>query len=317
MRRGAMRRRPYIRAAALLTSMCAIPSGTALASEGPWTTAPGLHNLYVGLYHERFACFTQEGAGDDGCGADAAPVSSPVNQTGLKAFYRTGLTRNIDVALGLPVARSSSESMPTTLGWGTVQARLRWQLGDLGPVSVATGVGLETGALHRASRGRITNLGDGTTGATGSLYMGSMGVLGPRFYTASADVSYAYRLTELTDNDVRLPADELRFSSVFLYALSQRVGVGLSLDGQFRLWGEELDFSELASYGGADDSMRWAVLNASQMKGGARLALYSTDRLPYLQLTVLRALWADHNPTDTTMVEAAVGFDLGRRQDDR
>lgn len=317
MRREAMRRRPRNRAALLLTSMCVIPSGTALASEGPWTTAPGLHNLYVGVYHERFSCFTQDGAGDDGCGADAAPVSSPVNQTGVKGFYRTGLTRNMDVALGLPVARSYSESMPTTFGWGTVQARLRWRLGDLGPVSVGTGVGLETGALHRASRGRITNLGDGTTGATGSLYVGSMGVLGPRFYTASADVSYAYRLTELTKDDVRLPADELRFSSVFLYALSQRIGVGLSLDGQFRLWGEELDFGELSSFGDADDSMRWAVLNASQLKGGARLALYATDRLPYLQLTALRALWADNNPTDTTLFEAAMGFDLGKRRADR
>ena len=293
----------------------------AQASEGPWTTARGLHNLYLGTFYEQFNCFTVDGMASEDCPDGSAAVEEPIRRVGAKVFYRTGLARWADVALSVPVVRASSaadgDPYATTLGLGTVQGRLRARIGALGPVDVSGGVGAETGALHADTRGRITNIGDGVTSVLGTLYAGSTGILGSGFYTASADVSYAYRLQEQVVDVGRIPADEIRFASVFLYGLSDRIGVGASLDGQFRLWGEDLVFAELASYGSADDSLRWTALNASQVKAGARLAMYPVRHWPYLQLSIHRSVWAENNPVDTTFVEAAIGFDLGQRKEDR
>jgi hypothetical protein len=144
--------------------------------------------------------------------------------------------------------------------------------------------------------------------------MGATRPLGTRFYTASTDLGYAFRIPEMDSDVGRLPGDELRFSSVFLYALNARVGLGASVDGQIRLWGEPLDFAELAAYSGAEDSIRWAVLDASQIKAGGRLVLYPTEDRPYLQFSAHRAVWARNNPIDTTIVELAAGFDVDRRR---
>lgn len=294
--------------------------GSAEASEGPWTTVPGLHNLYIGTFYEQFSCFTLEGAQTPGCPRGAAAVAEPVRRVGAKGFYRTGLTPWADLAVSVPVMRSSSAATAapyaSTLGVGSVQARLRVRLGALGPVDVSGGVGVESGALHQSTRGRITNLGDGVTSVLGTLYAGSTGILGPGFYTASLDAAYAFRLPETTEAVGRIPADEVRLAAVFLYSLSDRFGVGASLDGQFRLWGEELDFAGLSSYGSADDSLRWTALHASQVKAGARLAMYPEENWPYLQVSAHRSVWAENNPVDTTVVEAAVGFDLGQRKED-
>jgi hypothetical protein len=187
-------------------------------------------------------------------------------------------------------------------------------MGSLGPLDLASGAGIESGALHRSVRGRITNLGDGVTSALGTLYAGSTGLLGRRFYTASGDLSYALRLPELDSDMGRLPGDELRFSSVFLLGLNSRVGLGASTDGQVRLWGEPLDFAGLAAYGNSDDSLRWAVLDASQVKVGGRVVLYPTAQQPYLQLAGYRSVWARNNPIDTTLIEVAAGFDIGERR---
>lgn len=296
-------------------------SGTAHASEGPWTTAPGLHNLYFGAFYEQFSCFTFEGAQTPDCPSGAAAVEAPIRRVGAKGFYRTGLSRWADVAVSVPVVRASSAATAapyaTTLGVGSVQARLRARLGSLGPVDLSGSVGVETGALHQSTRGRITNIGDGVTSVLGTVSAGSTGLLGRSFYTASVDAAYAYRIPEADEAVGRIPADEVRVASAFLYGLSDRFGIGASLDGQFRLWGEDLDFAALASYGGADDSLRWTSLNASQVKAGARLAMYPVRHWPYLQVSIHRSIWAENNPVDTTFVEAAVGFDLGTRKEDR
>ncbi len=302
----------------LVAAMLGGVAAPAVASEGPWTTSRRLHNMYAGLFYEQFQCFTLEAGSDPLCGENAAAVPAPVQRTGLKLFYRTGLTPRLDFAASVPFIHASSSerndpSLATTTGLGLVQARLRRRIGSLGAVDLAAGAGVESGVFHRSTRGRITNIGDGVTSVYGSVYAGTTGLLGPRFYTFSTDASYALRVPEMESDIGRLPGDELRFSSVMLYAISSTIGLGASVDGQFRLWGEPLDFAQLASFGDDSDSLRWAALNASQLKVGGRVAIYPSENRPYLQLSAHRAVWSKHNPTDTTLVEVAVGFDAGRR----
>jgi hypothetical protein len=289
----------------------------ARASEGPWTTSPGLHNIYLGLMGERFQCFEADGARPESPCDSGLPTNTPVAQVGAKIFYRTGLTSKTDVAIGVPMGHSfstkptSNPQYESTTGLGLIQGRIRRRLGSLGDVGFAAGAGLQTGALHHSTRGRYTNLGEGSTDLTGTLYIGSTGLVLRRFHTTSMDLSYAYRLPQQVDSPVgRIPGDEIHATAVSLLAVSSRLGVGLSADGAWRLWGEQLTPSRLGVYG--DD--RWAALAAAQVKLGGRIVIYPGERSPYLQLSAMRAVWARNNPLDTTQLEIAMGMDLGRRR---
>jgi len=289
---------------------------TAMASEGPWTTPKGMHNVYAGLYLEQFRCFEAKGAQSAECG-NGLPVSSPVQQTGVKLFYRYGLSGNWDIAISAPFARSrtleeSDQPMaqPTT-GVGLVQSRIRRRLGSAGPVDFSASAGVRTGAFHRKTRGRLTNLGEGTTDLAGTFSTGMTGVLGPRFFNTSTDVSFYYRFPLQVDDALgAIPGNELHVSGVFDYAVFSRMGMGVSVDAFHRLSGADLDFGEISRFG--DD--RWAALAASQVKVGGRVMLYAQGAMPYLQLGAQRAVWAKNNPTDSTFVEFALGYDLGGRK---
>ena len=298
----------------LLTFMASTFS--ALASEGPWTAREGTHNIYAGVFVEQFECFESEGKNDPKCGS-GLPVSSPVRQVGLKVFYRYGIDSQWDVAIAAPFSRSSmagdpeGEAQEPTTGVGLIETRVRRRLGSTGGVDWSTSLGLRSGALHKDTRDRLTNLGEGTTDLFGTLSMGSTGLLGPRFYTTSIDLTYYYRFPLQVDDTLgKIPGDEARASAVFDYAVSSRFGLGVGVDGFHRLSGADLNFAEIASYG--DD--RWAALQASQVKAGARFMLYPHGSMPYLQVSAQRVVWAKNNPTDATFIEVAMGTDLGGRK---
>lgn len=296
-----------------LLSLLAAPAD---ASEGPWTTAPGLHNVYLGLIAEQFECFEAQGRSSKACGS-GLPVSAPVARVGAKVFYRTGITSKMDVAMSVPVLSAfatsevASPMFDTNTGVGLIHGRIRRRLGTAMGVETAVGAGVRSGALHRSTRGQITNLGEGTTDLLGTIYAGHTGVALSRFHTTSADFSYIYRLPAIAESDVgRIPGDELRVAAVSTFAVHPRVGLGVSADGSWRLWGADLDFSALGQYG--DD--RWAALAASQIKVGGRVVFYPSGRLPYLQISGMRAVWARNNPLDTTQIEVATGMDFGSRK---
>jgi hypothetical protein len=293
-----------------------LSTASVLASEGPWTTPTSVHNLYLGLFREQFRCFEAMGKESSECGS-GLPVPSAVQQAGIKIFYRYGIDRNWDFAVAAPFGKSQMAEpsgqpvqAPTT-GVGLVESRIRRRLGSTGPMDWSASAGVRSGALHRETRGRITNLGEGTTDFAGTVSTGSTGLLGPRFYTASWDATYYYRLPLQVDDELGgIPGDELRLSSVFDYAFSSRMGLGVSVDGFHRLTGAELDFGKIAEYG--DD--RWAALAASQVKVGGRIMMYPQGAMPYLQLGAQRVVWAKNNPTDSLFIEVAMGRDFGSRK---
>ena len=278
----------------------------AQASEGPWTTAASTHNIYVGAMAERFECF--ETGGSESC------MPTPVAQAGMKVFYRTGIGDSTDVALSIPmksafaVEPTDSAMFETSTGFGLIEARVRRHLLTSGNLDLAGGVGLRTGALHYASRDRITNLGEGSTDVYATLYFGSMGLALRRFHTTSMDISYVARIPLQADTDVgRIPGDEVRASAVCTLAITSWMGLGVSADGFKRLWGEDLNMSTLNAYG--DD--RWSALRASQFKVGGRAVFYPGENRPFLQVSAMTTVWAQNNPVDTTQLEIAAGMDLG------
>lgn len=288
----------------------------AWASEGPWTAPKGLHNVYVGVYGEQFRCFEANEKQSPKC-STGLPLSSPVRQVGIKLFYRYGINKNWDLAVAAPLAKSfiaepsSSPNMQSTTGVGLLESRLRRRLGRTGPLDWSASAGVRSGMFHHGTRGRMTNLGEGTNDLYTTVSTGTTGLLGARFYTTSTDVSYYYRIPlQQTESIGAIPGDEVRVSSVFDYTATARVGVGLTVDAFHRLSGAELESGALEQYG--DD--RWAALKATQVKVGGRIMMYPSGAWPYLQAGVQRTVLARNNPTDTTFIEVAMGTDFGGKK---
>ncbi len=289
---------------------------SASASEGPWTTPQGMHNLYAGVYMEQFRCFETKGQNDPECGT-GKPVPSAVQQSGVKVFYRYGISPMWDAAISIPFARvamaeenKDADKQPT-VGLGLVEGRIRRRLGKTGGLDWSASLGVRSGAFHHDTRDRLTNLGEGTTDFSGTVSTGATGLLGPRFFNTSMDATYYYRMALQNDEAVgKIPGDELRLSAVFDYAATSRFGVGVGVDGFHRLSGSELDFAKIGQYG--ED--RWASLQASQVKAGGRIMLYPQGPLPYLQVSAQRVVWAKNNPTDALFVEVAMGTDIGGKE---
>jgi hypothetical protein len=288
----------------------------ASASEGPWTAPQGAHNVYLGLYGEQFRCFEAEGKQSEEC-ASGLSVPRSVRQVGLKVFYRYGINRNWDFAVAAPFARSfvvgepSSPSEAATPGIGLVESRMRRRLGKTGPLDWSASAGLRSGFFHKDTRGRLTNLGEGTNDLAATLSTGTTGLLGARFYTTSLDANYYYRFPLQEDDSLgAIPGDEVRASAIFDYAATARIGTGVTLDAFHRLSGADLNFGKIAKFG--DD--RWAALQATQVKLGGRIMMYPKGAVPYLQVGVQRTVWARNNPTDTTYVEFAMGTDIGSKK---
>lgn len=288
----------------------------AAASEGPWTAPKGAHNVYLGLYGEQFRCFEADGKESDQC-ATGLPVASPIRQVGLKVFYRYGISRTLDFAVAAPFGSSfvagggSSPTETSTPGVGLVESRVRRRLGKTGPLDWSASAGVRSGFFHKETRGRLTNLGEGTNDLAATLSTGSTGLLGARFYTTSLDANYYYRFPlQVDDSAGAIPGDEVRVSAIFDYAATSRIGTGVTLDAFHRLSGVQLNFGEITKFG--DD--RWAALQATQVKVGGRIMMYPKGAVPYLQVALQRTVWARNNPTDTTYVEFAMGTDIGSKK---
>ena len=300
----------------VLVNLLLLLMTSASASEGPWTTSKGVHNVYLGMFGERFHCFESGGKNSDDCRV-GLPAPSPVAQVGTKFFYRSGLGEKTDIALGVPLVRafplepSDSDKLETTTGVGLLEGRVRYRLGHFRDVDIAAGAGVRTGVFHHSTRGRITNLGEGSTDLVAILYAGSTGLLKRRFHTSSMDMAYYLRLPLETGTPVgRIPGDEIRFSAVSTVSVTSKIGLGLSADGNWRLWGEPLDFTKLDVY----KDNYWASLAAAQLKAGARIVVYPGGHRPYLQFSAMRTVWARNSPLDTTFLEVATGMDFEGRK---
>ncbi|MDP6933352.1 MAG: hypothetical protein QGG40_10570 [Myxococcota bacterium] len=294
----------------LLASTLVLTPALALAAEGPWTTPSGLQEVYLGTGIERFEAF------DTGNGS-TQDVPYPVYRAGGKVFWRYGINSNLDVALDAPLltsfapdAPASSSKFATTTSFEYLKTRLRVRLPSEGlPVDLAARAELRTGVLHRETRSRLTNLGEGTTDLGGTLSTGSMGLVGGFFYTFAVDAGYWYRFPLEQGDDGKIPGDEVLVSSFLQITPSEHLGFALMTDSFWRLSGEDFGETEVE----VKDN-EWAALRAAQTKVGGKLIVYPDGAWPQFVVSFARAVWARNNPVDTTVVELGIGFNLGNTE---
>jgi hypothetical protein len=284
----------------MMTGLLVQLMGAAIAGDDPWIAPAKTTNFFVAVSGEQFKDFVAaEG--------NTIPGDDPIRSVGGKIYIRHGLGADSDLTLDIPLVSTWSsgpslgEMYARTTGIGLLQAELRHRWLD----AVSTRAVLRTGALHQRSRGRLTNLSEGTTDlgfgiGTGAVFPGAR-----HFYTVDLGASYWLRFPVQSGNDI--PADEVSWSSNVLVSPTRSLGIGATVSGHHRLDGQNLGDITVSN---PDD--QWAALQAQQIKVGARLMLYSTEHRPAFSIAVLRAVWARNNPIDTTLVELGVGWDMRR-----
>ena len=270
------------------------------AGDDPWIAPEKTTNFFVAVSGEQFQDFVATQG-------NTMSGDHPIRTLGGKVYIRHGLGADSDLTLDLPFVTtwssgpSQSEMYAPTTGIGLLQAEVRHRWLD----AFSTRAVLRTGVLHQDSRGRLTNLSEGTTDVglglgTGGIFPGTR-----RFYTVDMGATYWLRFPIQSGDDI--PADEVSWTSNVLVSPSSSLGIGATVSGQHRLDGQTL-----GSVTVSNPDNQWAALHAQQIKVGGRIMLYSTDSRPALSLAVLRAVWARNNPIDTTLVELGVGWDLRR-----
>ncbi len=302
----------------LLTMLCSSPS-VALAGAGPWTLQPGEHNLYVGGDYFQYGSFV----GTDG----ATALSTRITSAGGTAVWTFGMAYGLEgeVKLTYEAARVTRPDAPFCLGpdvpgdWcdpthglGDLAARFKWRFLDEGfnsPISVAIDLGMRSGEGHANRRARLTALGDGTTDLSAGVSLGRTATLGRSgWYQLSGDVGYWYRLPNIVEDGVKVPADEISGELALLASLHPRFGIGPSVAGFSRLGG--VDLGQQGSYADADS---WSRLDSAQLKIGGKLGLYSLDNGPTISISVLRTVLARNNPSDTLALSMGIGTFLQPR----
>ncbi|MBX2798670.1 MAG: hypothetical protein KTR31_13395 [Myxococcales bacterium] len=285
-------------------------ASTAEAGDGPWTLASAEHDLYVGmdLYgYQRFRV----------AGAEPSDLDAQVRALGIPIIWSWGAMDAVETELriqleGVAVADPSAapcddaerdDWCATTVGVGDLSAALKLRLLDefrYHPLTLTFIPTLRTGAPHRATRGRLTNLGEGQTDLGLGLRVGRTGGLGSQWYALSGAATYWLRASASATTDRRLPGDEISWDTSAVVCVAHRLGLGPVAQGFHRLWGLDLDEAPL------DQAHGFASLKAQQIKIGGRASLYLPRGLT-LSATAMTTAYARNNPTDTWVLGLGVG----------
>ncbi len=289
------------------------------ASEGPWTTAPGRSNVYIGLGYETFSEFCSGACLVGGTDQNSNELPTAVNKTYVNVFWRYGLSPKWDIALDAPVAivwtdeDLAGDAFATTKAPGIIQARARYQFVKQGevPVSAALRFGARAGVLHFESRNRLTNVGEGSTDIGAQVSVGRSGLTRVGGLIWSVDAGYWMRgypgRSEISDyNGQRVPRNELAASSTVMLQPTGPVGFILAADGFYRTGGRAFSEPEW------DTGSQWAELNAAQVKAGGRVMIFPTAYTPNMSVGFMYSIWAKNNPSNDWVVDLGVGFDFGR-----
>jgi len=286
--------------------LVAMMSG-AMAGEDPWIAPSKTTNLFMAMTGTRFQEFVS--TSDEPMSLDA-----PIVGIGGKLYLRRGLGNRMDVSLDVPVSANRAPDTDgagmyeSTTGVGNVQLDVRKQWLSSSENGFSSRIAARSGRLHQSSRGRLTNLGEGSTDLGAGLGIGGMSPLGPTFITLDAGGTYWYRFPLSTSSDGSVPADEITWSANAVLTPISAMGVGIATSGLHRLGGQNLGETDVD-----DPDDRWAALKVQQIKVGGRVALYASDNRPSFSIAFMRAVWAQNNPVDSTLLELGVGWDLGRR----
>ena len=267
-----------------------------LASAVAGTLPKGAQHIYSGASYGTWSAFESKGS------EKSLPQGAQVSQILSHTQYSYGLKEGMEVSVFLPVSSVSVSEMsvPTTTGVGQVGVASSFDLWGTDKLGLMGRAGLTTGALHAEDRGKLTNIGDGSTQLHLGVAGSSVWEVSSAYVHVSARGGYIAKVPSTLDFNPKYPADDLTYG---LNVGGRYKGYSLNLfvDGFYRLDG--VDYPAPAS---VDSIEGFTALKASQMKVGISdsISWNNWSLSGYVATSVL----AKNNPMDEVIGGIGIGY---------
>ena len=270
-------------------------------AESPNPLPKGSKGLYQGLGYGWFNSY------DGASGTSKLPGTVSVMES--NTIMGTGISKTADLWVQLPIryiqmgeGRPNGDVFDPTFGLGAVSLGSKIQLAKQNkkmPLAVSVSPTLRVGTHNAETRGRLTNLGEGTIDLGAALLLGNSGKLNSGTYWIEGAGRYWFRMPQSFDR-ADPPADDIEYSFETGMKVHPKIGLALASFGMWRLGGE--DYTSLTG-----DPDLWASLDTSQIKVGGKFNYHVNKRIA-VYTGFFRSVYAENNPTDENFVSIGVGY---------
>ena len=273
---------------------------TAIATAG--TLPVGTHHIFSGVSYGTWSSFESKGS------EKSLPQSAKVNQILSHTQYTYGLKDGMDVSIFVPVSNVSASGVSgnmfePTSGIGQMGLSSNVALWNNDVINLTSRVGVSTGALHADNRGRVTNIGDGSTQLHLGLASSGLWDVSSGFVRVNARGGYIAKVPSTFDFNPKYPADDVTYG-FSIGGGYQGYALNLFVDGFYRLDGVDHPASESSEDVPALEA--FTALKASQMKIGINdsISFRSWTVSGYIATSVL----AKNNPNNERIGGIGIGY---------
>ena len=269
------------------TTLFVLPSS---AGSGPWVLSEGETSVYLGAESQRIDRLAlASGMGAD----DVLNVDDGIETTGVKAVVSHGIRKGVELELDVPWARVEANrpdgdvctllgpaTCARTQGLAPVRVKVKGLVLDElygAPLSVALAATARFSQWTGPKRGRITNLGEGTTDYGAGLALGRSGGLGQGFWSAHVDTEWRYRLSNVADASPPVPGYEVLVDAEVFAGARSWWSIGPTLSWYERPQGVDVE-DLLGDPQLAVDIDRFARLRVRAVRVGGKLLIRSSER---------------------------------------
>ena len=254
----------------------------------------GVQSVYTGVSYGTWSAFESKG------NKNSLPQNAAVSQVLSHTQYTYGIQDGIDLSLSIPVSHVSVSTgmVDAVTGIGQLGLASNIDLWQKDSLSLTGQFALSTGSLHAKDRGKLTNIGDGSTQVRAGVTVGQQWSIGSGYAYAGARGWYVFKIPSTFDFDPKYPADDVTYG-IYIGGGNKGYQASIFVDGFMRLNG--VDYPAPASVASMEG---FTALKASQMKVGINDSISWKDWTlsGYIATSVL----AKNNPMD----EVIGGFGL-------
>ena len=274
--------------------LASITGMTAMAG----TLPKGTHSVYSGVSYGTWSSF--ESKGDE----KSLPQNAMVTQILSRTQYTYGIHDRFDLSIVLPVysvsvSELSGNMFETTTGLGQTGIGSNIGLFEQNSLQITGTVGVYTGAFHAENRGRLTNIGDGSTQLRAGVSASQLWEVNSGYVNINAKGGYIFKIPSTLDFDPKYPADDVTY--------------GLSVGGGYKGYTASVFIDGFQRLNGVDypatsvDALdAFTALKASQLKVGLSDSITVSDWT--VSGYVASSVMARNNPMDELIGGIGIGY---------
>ena len=262
------------------------------------TLPKGSHSVYSGVSYGTWSSFESKG------NEKSLPQDAIATQILSRTQYTYGSHERFDMSIVLPVSSVSVDNLSggmfdTTTGLGQVGLGANMALFDQKDFSLTGSMGLYTGAFHAENRGRLTNIGDGSTQVRAGVSASQLWEVNSGYLNINARGGYIFKIPSTLEFDPKYPADDITYE-LSLGGGYKGYTASIFIDGFQRLNGVDYPATSV------DSIEAFTALQSSQVKVGINDSITINDWTlsGYIATSVL----ATNNPMDERIGGIGIGY---------